>query len=362
MVEIKGAHLFSVGTWNDLTFTEADLDQIVQSFKDLKLSGRVPLKFGHNDEQPMTDGKPAIGWVSRVWREGKKLFGDFSNVPTKVAEAIKNHLYKFVSIELLRDAERDGVTYPSVLDAVALLGADPPAVRDLESLSALAWSRKETGLRFSARLAFTQGNPSFNNSGESKPMDKEEIQRAIAEALAPIQAQATELQQKFSASEDKVAKLTAENAALKKSEEDRAKADRQAKIDANKERFTAMTERAVKAGEITPAERNTLREKFMKDDETVLAIDFAIVEMLTGKAETDQRSRKVEAFSRSNEDMNSDADEAAESAKVKLDEHVAGMITRGDKRDKFTLYTEALRLHPHLAQAVHSTYLAGDRE
>src|SRR5690606_25974082 len=100
MPELRDREIFAVGKWNGLEFTEADLDDIVANFDRLKDIHKVPLKFGHNDEQPITDGQPAIGWVSRVYRKGKKLLADFSDVPSVVVEAIKKKLYRTVSVEL----------------------------------------------------------------------------------------------------------------------------------------------------------------------------------------------------------------------------------------------------------------------
>ena len=63
-------------------------------------------------------------------------------LPTVVFNAVKNGLYRNVSIELLKGIERNGNSFPWVLDAVALLGADTPAVRGLKDLQALTMSAK----------------------------------------------------------------------------------------------------------------------------------------------------------------------------------------------------------------------------
>lgn len=152
MAELKGAEVFSAGTWNGHEFSEADLDGIVAAFDFFQMSGQVPLKLGHNDEQPLTDGQPALGWVDRVWRDGRKLLADFRDVPRVVYDAIRAGRYKHVSIELLRDVLAGTRTVPLVLDAVALLGADLPAVGTLKDLQALTLSR----LQGAERLTFVQ--------------------------------------------------------------------------------------------------------------------------------------------------------------------------------------------------------------
>jgi hypothetical protein len=152
MATLQGVEIFQSGIWNGRQFGEGDLDGIVKSFDVLGLGGRIPLKLGHNAEHPLTDGQPALGWVERIWREGKTLMADFRDVPSVIYDAIKRGLYKFVSVELLRDVQADTRTIPLVLDAVALLGSDVPAVGTLRDLQSLTLSR----LRGAERLTFTK--------------------------------------------------------------------------------------------------------------------------------------------------------------------------------------------------------------
>lgn len=156
-MDLKGVEIFRVGRWNDLrTFTEDDLQAMEDSFAELRLAGRAPLKLGHNDEQPLTDGQPALGWVERVWRDGEVLKADFTGMPRAVHEAVRAGLYKHVSVELLRDVMAGNKEYPWVLSAVALLGADIPAVSGLRDLQQLTMARR---VRFASgtRMTFTTG-------------------------------------------------------------------------------------------------------------------------------------------------------------------------------------------------------------
>ena len=65
------------------------------SFDALGLAGRVPLKLGHEDGKHRdSDGdlldtadQFALGWVTRVYRAGKKLLSDWE-VPESVYNAI----------------------------------------------------------------------------------------------------------------------------------------------------------------------------------------------------------------------------------------------------------------------------------
>src|SRR5688572_15358522 len=153
-MELTGAEIFEVGTWNGRDFSEADIDGVVRSFDALALGGRIPLKLGH-DGDDARDGAPALGWVTRIYREGAKLLADFKDIPQKVYDAIKSGAWKFVSVELLRDVQAGTRRIPWVLDAVALLGATPPAVGTLRDLQALTMAQRPT-LLFAARMTFTR--------------------------------------------------------------------------------------------------------------------------------------------------------------------------------------------------------------
>jgi hypothetical protein len=237
---IKGAEVFSVGTHNGLTFTESDLDAIVSSFEALNKAARVPLKFGHNDEQDMTDGKPALGWVQRVWRDGKKLFADFMDVPTVVFEAIRKGLYKQVSIELLKNYSREGSSYPWVLDAVALLGADIPAVKDLRDLQTLLMTRQLQGATFASVAAFTSDR-SIHIGDHSTMTEAEE--KALRDQLAASQNE------------------------LKKFQESVQKE----KVEAHRSTVKEVLENAVTEGRIYPRTRDRiLNSRLFKDDAEVL--------------------------------------------------------------------------------------------
>ena len=94
------AEIFAVGRWNGFEFSLVDLQRIAETFKALGDKHRVPLKFGHNNEQPMTDGQPALGWVTDVWVAGEKLMAKFSDIPEIVFNAMQKKLYNNVSVEL----------------------------------------------------------------------------------------------------------------------------------------------------------------------------------------------------------------------------------------------------------------------
>jgi hypothetical protein len=253
-----------VGTWPAQTgvvqITSATIDALVSSFDALNLSRKIPLKLGHNDKQPVTDGQPALGWVSRVWREGTKLMADFVDVPDVIFEAIRKKLYKTVSIEAARDVQAGTRRLPWVLEAVALLGADQPAIGTLGDLQALLTARKPD-FQARARVALTRGTLSF--TGAQKGMEKAEVENLLKE-------QETRLTAAFST------QLRTEVDKVKT--ESKAEADAQiarAKAESHRAQIKAKFETAVKAEALLPAKRESFY-KFNRVDDDKSVVDIKL--------------------------------------------------------------------------------------
>lgn len=122
------AEIFAVGHWNGRDYSIADLENIAANFRKYHDRIKPPLKLGHNEEHPR--GQPALGWIKDLYVNGQKLVARFAEVPEIVRTAIKKGLYRRISSELWQ-ADDDSL----ILKAVALLGADIPAVDNLEDLT-----------------------------------------------------------------------------------------------------------------------------------------------------------------------------------------------------------------------------------
>jgi hypothetical protein len=252
---IKGAHVFSVGTWNRKKFTSADLDAMVDTFKRTGQAGRVPLKLGH-DDVPLGDGAPALGWVSALWRDGDKLRADFSDVPTVIYNAIRAGNYKFVSIEILQDAKTaDGQTFPWALDAIALLGSDPPAVKDLESLQKLAASRELLAMSFGHRATFKEKFLAPDGMMTAEQLSELETLRA----------------------ENVQFKAGAEHEKAEREKFAREKAEQALKMHLTER--VAHLEKLVLAGKLSPGDRDVLLETVMKTPESAHAFTRELEEV-----------------------------------------------------------------------------------
>lgn len=128
LYELHGVEIFRAGTWNNDKYTVDDLDEMVVNFD--KVGYQVPVKLGHAED----GGEPAYGWVSRVFRIGDKIVADLRDLPGKIYDAIRNRRFDHVSAEMFWDLKRNGETFRRALKAVALLGAETPAVAGLTPL------------------------------------------------------------------------------------------------------------------------------------------------------------------------------------------------------------------------------------
>lgn len=264
-MELKGAEILAVGTWNGTTFTASDLDAIVSSFQTLGLRGRIPLKIGH-DADHESDAAPALGWVDNLRREGNVLLADFASIPTKLYNAIKEGLYKFVSVELLGNVKASTSVIPWVLDAVAILGATPPAVGILKDLQSLTLARK-AALRFGSRVTLRRN---FSNTQpEGKQMDEAQV-KALIEASnkateAKFTAEVTALKTQVTAADARAAAAEAEAAKVK--------------LTAHRDAINAKFEAAIQADTLEPAKREAFKKLTKYDkDENVLSVELSAVD------------------------------------------------------------------------------------
>jgi hypothetical protein len=144
--KILGVEIFAAGTWNGDNYTVADLDSMVMAFEETSPQFKPFLKLGHDEKQKLLqkDGLPAAGWINKVYRVGEKLFADFVDIPAKVMELITNKAYRKVSSEIYWNMVVGEKKYPYLLGAVALLGADTPAVTSLNDILAFYGLKEQT--------------------------------------------------------------------------------------------------------------------------------------------------------------------------------------------------------------------------
>lgn len=134
--ELTDVPIMEEGTWNGHVFTSEDLDDIANNFIELKAELKPYLKLGHNEDQALlkSDGLPSAGWISELKREGTRLLAKIVNIPKTIFELIKKGAYGRFSSEIYFDAVIKDKNYKRALKAVALLGADTPAVTSMPDL------------------------------------------------------------------------------------------------------------------------------------------------------------------------------------------------------------------------------------
>lgn len=226
----------------------------------------MPLKLGHDGPDARDDPSTqfALGWVQRVYREGKKLLADF-DVPQKVADWIREGYLRFVSVELLKDVKASTREIPWVLDAVALLGADQPAVGILKSLS-LTMARS-TALQCRERVAFSRDT---TPTGGHRPTMADETNKDIAAILTRLSA----LEE-----ENKTLKLSAaESETNKRLFTELQQKTHGEKVTAHRASLLALFETAIKEKKILPAVRERFKRAYPVDKDDVLNIPLTDVE------------------------------------------------------------------------------------
>ena len=136
LFNIPNVEIFASGVWNGDKYTNDDLDIMVEAFNDPNHKLKPFLKLGHNEDQKLlaNDGLPAAGFVSNLRRVGDKLVADFVDMPKKIFELVENKAFRKVSSEIFWNIQIAGKKFKRMLSAVALLGADTPAVSSLDDI------------------------------------------------------------------------------------------------------------------------------------------------------------------------------------------------------------------------------------
>lgn len=275
MSKLFPIEVMSTGVWNGHTFTPADLSEMANNFKKLTDIVKPPIKLGHTKDET---GAPAFGWIKDLKVIGNKLVAYAVDIPDMLMKAIKKKAYRRVSSEVFLDFKYNGKNYGKVFSALALLGAETPAVKDLDDLQAYLTQNTDNGT-FGKLLAFSAPSDfNYQDDGENNSMDNDKIQTKLEKIT------------------DQLATLTDQNATLKK-ENDALKSEREA---TKVEQFKAQKKTAksalvlfcdekVKAGTMLPAQRDLLcgddaKVEFTEAGEVIISFDqFKAFSELGGK-------------------------------------------------------------------------------
>jgi hypothetical protein len=152
---LRGIECAEEGTWyaakgGKVSFTADLLNQATENTNAAIELLRPAFTFGHG-EQPAEiaplDGQPRLGFATKFYRKGKKVLCDMRKVPAVVVKALRSGAWGRISPTLLLNwpDPNTGERRPIVFQALALLGATPPAISTLQDLS--DWIDKQIVVR-----------------------------------------------------------------------------------------------------------------------------------------------------------------------------------------------------------------------
>lgn len=319
---INGVEIFAAGKWNNDPYTVEDLDEMVRAFNETSATVRPYLKLGHDANQKIAqrDGMPAVGWVTNLRRVGEKLVADFKNVPGKVYDLIVGGAYRKVSSEIWWNVSLVGKKYSRALKAVALLGADTPAVQTLNDIISFYASLGEVKSYEIGDGDVHEHALEINKKQEDNSMD--ELTK-VKDQLAESQKNLTEAQKKVTEQTETIGKITIErdnlvkeNAALKADKgaleakvAEHAAAERKVKVEADvnkliegKKILPAQKDHAVAI--LTAALEKPSEKKFSLNSKEVTEYDYHLAFMSQGSVNVNTEESS-EAGERQNADLDS---------------------------------------------------------
>jgi hypothetical protein len=173
-------------------------------------------------------------------------------------------MLRFVSVELLKDVKADTREIPWVLDAVALLGADQPAVGILKSLS-LAMSRS-SGLQCRARVAFSRDNPT--TGGQRANMAEDKDVSALMARIDKLEAEKKAAELKAAEGESFQRKLT-----------ELQTQTHAEKVTAHRAKLMELFEAPIKDKKIVPAVREQFKRVYKTETDDVLNVTASDAEV-----------------------------------------------------------------------------------
>lgn len=121
--------IFRPGSWKGSVYSESDIDDLVSSYPSLDY--KAPIKLGHDE----VDGAESWGWVQSLRKVGDTAVATISDIPKELLSKIAAKRYNAVSAEIFVNLKRNDKLYRKALKAVAILGAQIPAVGGLRALS-----------------------------------------------------------------------------------------------------------------------------------------------------------------------------------------------------------------------------------
>jgi hypothetical protein len=245
---LRDVEIFSTGKHRGsevVDITESDLQEMVNSFNELSGTGgfQPVLKLGHDDVQKFfgaRKGAPNLGFVEKLRMEGSKILADFTNIPDALFDLIKQRRFNSVSIEMFPKTEFNGKQFKNVLTAVALLGAELPAVKGLKDLAATLFTEEPEDVFQGDKIELKE---------QDMPFSQEQVDTLVDAAVAKAKDEA---KAEFTVQLDAV---TVERDDAIKAKETAQTSLRTYEADVEKQTATAMVDKAIEEGKLLPAQK-----------------------------------------------------------------------------------------------------------
>lgn len=237
--EVPEVEIMEAGTWKGHKYTEKDFDEAIINFNNGVLEPYV--NIDHNDkltgQMRRMLNVMSFGFVSKLYRNGKKLLADFKQVPKLIAELIVAGALKKRSVEWWTKYDHaNGKILNNVLEAVTFHGANGvPAVNTLADVVKLYKDdyRKPTDIKGEKMtIDFKQEELELEEIKIQKSeYDKLKADAAKADELKAVEAERDEAKKELKVEQDKSAEVQTKLDASEKKFKDKETADLKAEAE-----------------------------------------------------------------------------------------------------------------------------------
>lgn len=266
---ITGVEIFATGEHNGDKYSIDDLKEMEKNFEPLKQILQPYVKLGHDPDQKLVqqDGMPAAGWIDRIYVAGNKLLADIVDMPKVVYDLVKRKAYKRISSEIYFNLKDKDTIYKKALKAISLLGGDTPAVGSLADVQALYARAYKTDSQFKTY--------SFENNEKDgvSTMSPEEMMKQIQALIQEVSALKEQLASMGAAKvevEKKAEEMGKEKDAAVAATDEVKKEYAKLKTEIRAKEIESMVEKLVTDKKITPAEKDTVKAMYEKQDQVKL--------------------------------------------------------------------------------------------
>ena len=324
-------HIFSPGTQTSAQgvtreFTSTDLNQVVMSYN--SELHEAPIRIGHED----SDKVPSWGWVKQVKMKGEDLYAEVEFSPL-MEDYVKNGLYKKVSASFYApESKINPEPGKWSLRHVAMLGAQPPAVKGLKGFAYAEESTHEGVLDFAVEMKLSPDQVFDEELGPTLEVDQSPLEFLKDQLEEARQEMAKEEKRNAEMDQELEAAGLSEEATDERPDSDFAEEEKVMKKKPSKAKQGAEDmdeeeegEDAVDNGELPPAlkEANEKKKKKSSDDDGES----------DEEEDTSDNKEKMDPVGKADGDVDNDGDEDSSDEYLKKRRAAIKKSIKGDTSD-----------------------------